>query len=121
MPAFKPTSSLSSLLLIGLLAASPALLAQTPSPASPAASGAVPDAGRDTPLHDRKTQRVEHIRVEDAGSRVDELRTGGETRRITVQPKAGVPAYSVQPAGSGAPREAGPGAAGQRTWKVLDF
>lgn len=120
MPAFKPTSSLSQLLLIGLLAASPALHAQASAPAL-AASGAMPSAGRDTPLHDRKTQRVEHIRVEDAGSRVDELRTGGETRRITVQPKTALPAYSVQPPGSGAPREAGPGAAGQRTWKVLDF
>ena len=50
---------------------------------------------------------------------------GGETRRITVQPKARVPSYDVQPtdpsgtrAGS---REAGPGSTGPRVWKLHQF
>ncbi|QTD46724.1 hypothetical protein [Ottowia testudinis] len=90
-------------------------LAQTP-PAT------APGTLRDEPVLDRKTQRVEHIHTEDAGSRVDEVRSGGETKSIKVQPKAAVPAYDVLPAdatGSGAnSREAGPGAAGRRVWKL---
>jgi len=87
-----------------------------------AQAGAAPVERDATPL-DRRTQRVEHIRVEDAGSRVDEVRAGGETQSITVQPKAAVPAYDVRPAdATGLPSpEAGPGAAGQRTWKILNF
>lgn len=102
------------------LAGSAAALAQTP-PATPA-SGPVT---RDAPQLDRNTQRVEHIRVEDAGSRVDEVRSGGETKSITVQPKTAGAAYDVQPADVKSPlpppAEAGPGSTGPRTWKVLKF
>ncbi|WP_028601109.1 hypothetical protein [Ottowia thiooxydans] len=99
-----------------------AALAQAPAPA--AASNA--PLARENPVqHDSKTQRIENIRVEDAGSRVDEVRAGGETKSITVQPKAGVPAYEVQPAGNtstGANSgETAPGGAGRRVWKVLSF
>lgn len=46
----------------------------------------------------RANQRIEHIKVEDAGSRIEELRVGGETKRITVQPKSGnAPEYEVKP------------------------
>ena len=75
-----------------------------------------------TVIHDNR--RIEHITVEDAGSRVDELREGGETRKITVQPKAQVPAYDVRPPDSGAgsrSREGGSGNAGERSWKLLNF
>ena len=46
----------------------------------------------------RHEQRTERITVEDAGSRIDELRVGGQTRSITVQPKTGtpMPAYEVR-------------------------
>ncbi len=46
----------------------------------------------------RHNQRTERIVVEDAGSRVDELRVGGQTQSITVQPKTGtpMPAYEVR-------------------------
>ena len=46
----------------------------------------------------RANQRTERIQVEDAGSRVDELRVGGQTQSITVQPKTGtpLPAYEVR-------------------------
>lgn len=84
------------------------------------AQDAAPDAPtepRQATVADRHSQRIETIRHEDAGSRVDELRSGGETQRITVQPKAAVPAYEVQPAGAHN-REAGPGAAGRRVWKI---
>ena len=46
----------------------------------------------------RANQRIEHIKVEDEGSRIEELRVGGQTKRITVQPKAGnAPEYEVKP------------------------
>ena len=99
-------------LLLSALLALPAL-AQTPA-APPAADTAAPG---------RNNQLVQHIRVEDAGSRVDEVRTGGETRSITVTPKGPMPSYDVRPADVTRPQgtEAGPGNAGQRTWKVLSF
>ncbi|HMN21542.1 MAG TPA: hypothetical protein PKA16_09120 [Ottowia sp.] len=78
----------------------------------------------DAPVaHDRQNQRIERIQVEDSGSRIDELRAGGQTQRITVQPKTAVPAYDVQPVGAArpSPNEAGPGSAGPRTWKILQF
>jgi hypothetical protein len=53
--------------------------------------------------------RVEHIRDEDTGARIDEVRVGGQTQSITVQPKDGMPAYQVAPK------------TGERTWKVLGF
>jgi hypothetical protein len=54
-------------------------------------------------------KRTERILVEDAGSRIDELRVGGETRSITVQPKGGAPRYQIQPV------------SGERSWNVLAF
>lgn len=54
-------------------------------------------------------QRVEHIHVEDAGSVIDEVRIGGQTKSIKVQPKGGMPAYQVAPV------------SGERSWKVLGF
>lgn len=54
-------------------------------------------------------KRVEHIRVEDTGARIDEVRLGGETQSITVQPKGNMPAYQVAPK------------TGERTWKILGF
>lgn len=56
----------------------------------------------------RRNQKVERITHEDAGSRIDELRYGGQTQSIVVQPKANVPAYEIQPGG-------------QRVWNVLKF
>ncbi|MEY4100435.1 MAG: hypothetical protein RL300_1606 [Pseudomonadota bacterium] len=53
--------------------------------------------------------RIEIIHVEDAGARIDEVRVGGDTKSISVQPKDGMPAYQVAPK------------TGERTWKVLGF
>ncbi len=124
----RPSLIIQTALLTAACLGGVAALAQTPSaaPAPSSAPSALPGGNpierQDPVQHDRNTQRVEHIRVEDAGSRVDEVRSGGETKSITVQPKTGMPAYEVQPAGSGAGSpESGPGAAGKRVWKVLNF
>ena len=103
------------------------LLASTLVQAQPAAVQAQPAAPvtRDALVPGRDTQRIEHIQHEDAGSRVNELRVGGETRSISVQPKAGVPGYDVRPADASGTaagsREAGPGSAGPRVWKLHQF
>ena len=57
----------------------------------------------------RVEQVSERIRLEDKGSVIDELRVGGQTRSIDVQPKGGMPAYQVAPTN------------GQRSWKILGF
>ena len=72
----------------------------------------------------RADQTIERIRTEDAGTRIDELRVGGETQSITVQPKTGGAAYQVN-TGEGA-RGTAPAAAsgdtnGSRVWNVLKF
>ena len=88
----------------------------------------MPAAAAETPADaasGRRNQRIERIRIEDAGSRVDELRVGGQTQSITVQPKTGAPAYDVLPgdgARSAPTAREGPGTGGgQRVWNVLRF
>jgi hypothetical protein len=49
------------------------------------------------PAPDGREQAIERIQHEDQGARIDELRVGGETRQITVQPKGEAPAYEVSP------------------------
>ena len=65
-------------------------------------------------------QQAEKITHEDAGSRIDELRIGGQTRRIEVQTKTSLPAYQVQPLDSAAPDQAERGA-GKSSWRLLNF
>ena len=74
----------------------------------------------------RPDQRIERIQIEDAGSRIDELRVGGETQSIVVSPKGGMPSYDVQPAGTNrnltrGERGNGTATGGTRVWKLLDF
>lgn len=78
------------------------------------------------PLDGRRNQKVERIRVEDQGARIDELRVGGQTRSITVQPKANVPEYEFQPTDLARSRPAdnrdglsSPGS--QRVWNFFRF
>ncbi|MBK8070800.1 MAG: hypothetical protein IPK34_01730 [Ramlibacter sp.] len=112
------------LLLAGLLAwHAAAALAQAPNalPASPSPTAAPSAAAAPAPVE----PRVERLRFEDAGSRVDELRVGGETRSITVQPGNGAPAWEVVPDNGlrtpPNPRDADRPTGGQRVWKVLAF
>jgi len=98
-----------------------ALFAQTPAP-RPA-----PAPGTPEPQTSAGGRAMERIRTEDAGSRIDELRVGGETQQITVQPKAavpGVPAYEVKPA-EGArgnpPDTSNRDTNGSRVWNLFKF
>jgi hypothetical protein len=80
---------------------------------------------READLDPRRNQKIEHITIEDAGNRIEELRVGGQTQNITVQPKANVPAYQIQPddLGRSRPSESREGFSGrkQRVWNVLGF
>jgi hypothetical protein len=70
----------------------------------------------------RPDRQIERIRTQDAGSRIDELRVGGETQSITVQPAANVPAYEVKPTDtSRAGSAADTGSTGSRFWNVFKF
>ena len=90
--------------------------AQTPAP------GTTPAASADG----SPERRIERIRIEDAGARVDELRVGGETQSITVSPKGGMPAYELLPPGTNqglaaGPRNSSATSGGTRVWKILGF
>jgi hypothetical protein len=80
---------------------------------------------REGTLDPRKNQKIERIRVEDAGNRIDEVRVGGQTQSIVVQPKAAVPPYEIQPSDLARSRidDSREGLAGrkQRVWNVLGF
>ena len=91
-----------------------AVMAQTPAPAevAPHTKQARPD------------KKIERIRTEDAGSRIDELRVGGETQEITVQPKTGGAPYEVKPpvgARGTAPAPTNNDTNGSRVWNVFKF
>ena len=107
-----------------MLAGAPAL-AQTAAPAPAPAAAPVLQPGTN-PTSRRPDAAIQRIRTEDAGSRIDEVRVGGETQSITVQPKADVPAYEVLPSdatkgGGTGPSKSGAGATGSRVWNVLKF
>lgn len=86
---------------------------------SPPPSAPAPEQLQNSPQPgDKHNQRIERIHHEDRGSKVDELRVGGETKNITVQPKVGnMPAYEVQPEN----REGAEGTNGRRVWRAIQF
>ncbi|WP_342129160.1 hypothetical protein [Hydrogenophaga sp. OTU3427] len=70
---------------------------------------------------EQKTERIQH---KDAGSQIDELRVGGETRRIDVSTQTDVPAYQVAPQSANeAPASGGQrtGSAGRTSWRMFNF
>ena len=76
------------------------------------------------PAAGKLEQRIETIRHEDAGSRIDELRVGGETKSITVKPKGDMPAYELgTEGGNRSPADSKPerGTGGSPGWKVREF
>ncbi|WP_234263193.1 hypothetical protein [Hydrogenophaga sp. NFH-34] len=102
----------SALLSLGLCLSSFGAHAQTPPPAE-APQGIEAD---------RNNQLIERIQHEDAGSRIEELRVGGETRSINVQPKNGGAGYEVAPVSGG--ENVGSGSAtnaGRSRWRIMSF
>lgn len=112
------------LLLLLALATGPALAQNTsPTPAQ-AAPSEREQLSNSEQKPDRLNQRVERIRVEDEGSRVDEVRVGGQTQSITVQPKVGnLPGYEVQPSDGvrNRPRNGAETDTGARVWNLKKF
>jgi hypothetical protein len=70
-------------------------------------------------------QRVEQIQHEDRGSRIEELRVGGETRSITVNPKIGkgaAPAYEVTPESNNrSPATSDGSGEGRARWTIFSY
>lgn len=68
---------------------------------------------------------IERITHEDKLTRIDELRVGGQTQSIEVQPKNGAPAYQIQPdngnTGAGDTGGKRTGNAGRSSWRILNF
>jgi hypothetical protein len=97
--------------------------AQVPSDSAEATSSPAAQAKADSARPaGRPDQQIERIRTQDAGSRIDELRVGGETQSITVQPAANVPAYEVKPTDtSRAGSASDTGSTGSRFWNVFKF
>jgi len=90
------------------------------------AAQTVPSVQPPAPADARKNQRIERIHVEDGGARIDELRYGGQTQSIVVQPKADVPEYEIQPTDLARSRPADKrdgmsSATGQRVWNLFRF
>ena len=100
--------------------------AQTPPPAQEPAPAAASESesGKKTESNDKYNQKAEYIRVEDAGSRIDEVRIGGQTQSIHVQPKVGnMPAYEVKPTDGARSRPDGFGETQnkKRVWNIGNF
>ena len=119
-------TSFSHLCCLGLATALTALplnaaLAQTQA----TAQNAAPTLAAEAPARASRPDRaIERIRTEDAGARIDELRVGGETQQITIQPKTRAPAYEVKPAEGArgkAPAAGSSDTNGSRVWNFLKF
>ncbi|MCA3238034.1 MAG: hypothetical protein ACK5RC_11290 [Curvibacter sp.] len=93
----------------------PGLLSTALALAQPASS-ARPEAAQAT------EQKIERIRHEDAGTRIDELRVGGQTQSITVTPKGKAPAYEVAPESNNRNPAASDGQGeGRARWNIFKY
>ena len=112
-----------STLLLALVAVVLPVGAQ-PAPAASAPVVPVAQESADAPLGGEPN--VRHTVIEDDGSKIDELKVRGQTRRITVTPKVG-PKKSYEIITGDASQDISPGslgpksAIGKRVWNVLAF
>jgi hypothetical protein len=100
------------LAISALCLALPALAQNAPGKVTPA---------EPVPLAAGEAKVMERITHEDAGSRIDELRVGGRTRSIDVQPKNGAPAYEIAPQPTVDTANDGKGSSGRSRWRILSF
>lgn len=109
LPSLRPAAILAAALAASLLAfaAHAEELVEGPAPHTP-----------------RVEQKVERLHVEDEGTSIDEVRYGGQTQSITVQPK-GAKEYDVAPLDGprrrASERDGGDANGGARTWKMFGF
>jgi hypothetical protein len=82
------------------------VLAQAPAPEPSGTSGI-----------EAKSELIVH---HDRGSRVEELRVGGQTRSIQVDTNSQVPGYQIQPIDPAQSTQY-KGAAGKSSWRVIKF
>ena len=78
------------------------------------------------PADPRRNQKIERLRIEDGGARIDELRVGGQSQSIVVQPKANLPEYEFQPTDLSRSRPADnrdglSSPSSQRVWNLFKF
>lgn len=122
--AYNRAMRASPLLLLLALATGPAL-AQNTSQNPPEPNKQERDElSKKEQKSDRLNQRIERLHIEDGGSRVDEVRVGGQTQSITVQPKVGgMPEYEVQPSDGvrNRPRNGAETDTGSRVWNLKKF
>jgi len=85
-----------SAVLLGCIAPFAAVQAQNPPPAESSARPTKEQSAEDKAAG-RQNQKIERIHIEDSRNSIDELRVGGQTQNITVQPKNSAPAYQVMP------------------------
>jgi hypothetical protein len=70
-------------------------------------------------------KRIERLSVQDQSASIEELRVGGESQSVVVQPKGDMPAYELQPTDGARTRLNERGVRGdpthRRVWNVLRF
>ena len=86
-------------LLVGTAVSAQAQPAATAAPLGPLAAPTLSPQEQDKAdrAEGRRNQKVELIHLEDSANVIDEVRYGGQTQSITVQPKNRMPEYEVQP------------------------
>jgi hypothetical protein len=109
MSPLSPPKTIRTLILAACLLSGFAL-AQT----APAASPASPP-----PATNSRDMKYEHIVIEDAGSKIDEVRIGGQTQSITVQSKLGGEPYEIKPHTTSKPD--GNGNTAKAMWNIGKF
>ena len=100
--------------------------AQPQLPGGPAGGGARDPLQQAESADPRRNQKIERIRIEDDGARIDELRVGGQSQSIVVQPKANLPEYEFQPTDLSRSRPADnrdglSSPSSQRVWNLFKF
>ena len=100
---YNPNMRARLLFIFALLVGTAASAQVTPAPA-PAAAPLAPapaltaqEQEKADRAEGRRNQKVELIHLEDSANVIDEVRYGGQTQSITVQPKNKMPEYEVQP------------------------
>jgi hypothetical protein len=124
-----PTTRLHLVCLLSLaaIAAQASVSAAEPAPA-PAKPVSPPELAADQASEQGDNisePAVRHTVVEDQSSRIDELKVRGQSKRITVTPKAGGKPYEIITPSGARDQTEGPngsnGAVGKRVWPVLSF